>query len=166
MSGWNPQLARGTGCCQILLNLTTLHSHCMSLADRVFSFNSYLGAKCTKYLRQAILLTLIIHHWFCHYSTLKRGHNDSDPRRPVMECTDHGSGKHELMSQAGAARQVWSKALVRCLQSKVGCRALRAYGRHAASLISCDAAQEKKRKGRGFPENNIRHKWDWAGFVC
>lgn len=116
----------------MLLNLTTLHSHFMSLADRVFSFNSYLGAKCTKYLRQALLLTLIIHHWFCYYCTPKRGHSDSDPRRPVKECTDHGTSRHEvhvpnrheLMSQAGTARQVWSKELACCLQSRADCRAL------------------------------------------
>lgn len=64
--------ARGAGCCQMLLSLTVLHGHGMSPADRVFLFNSYLGAKCTKYLRQALLLTPIIHRWFCYYSTPKR----------------------------------------------------------------------------------------------
>jgi len=112
----NPQLARGAGCCQMLLHLKTLHSHCMSLADWVFSFNSYSGAKCTKYLRQALLLTLIIHHWFCYCSTPKRGHSDSDPRRPVKECTNHSTSRHKLMSQA-YPRRVWSKDLACWLQS-------------------------------------------------
>ena len=146
----------------MLLNLTKLHSHCPSLADRVFSFNSYLGAKCTKYLGQALLLTLIIHHWFCYYSTPKRGHSDSDPRRPVKECADHDTSRHELMSQAGTARQVWSKDLACCLQSRAGCRALLGHmagmQEEAAFLISCAADQEEKRKGTGFLENNVRHK--------
>lgn len=93
MAGWNPQLARGDGSCQMLLNLTVLHSHCMSLADRVFSFNGYLGAKCSKYLRQMLLLTLIIHHCYCYYSTpqwLRSQEASEGMNRPHAEQAQQG----------------------------------------------------------------------------
>lgn len=72
----------------------------------------------------------------------------------MKECTDHGTSRRELKSRAGAARQVWSKDLACCLQSRAGCRTL--LGRmacvrgEAASLISCEADQQKERKR--FPQ--------------
>lgn len=72
----------------------------------------------------------------------------------MKECTDHVTSWHELMSQASTARQVWSKDSACCLQSRAGCRALLGHmagiQEEAASPISCDVDQEKKRKGRVF----------------
>lgn len=141
MAGWKLQLARGAGCCQMLLNLTVLCSHGMSPAFRVFSFNSYLGAKCTKYLRQALLLTPIIHHWFCYYSTPKRGHNDSDPRRPVKECTDHGTGMSSCPRQAQ--------------QGRCGPKTIQTSERRLHPSFHVMQTSERREREKGFPGNNI-----------
>lgn len=118
-----------------------LCSHGMSPAVRVFSFNSYLGAKCTKYLRQALLLTPIIHHWFCYYSTPKRGHNDSDPRRPVKECTDHGTGMSSCPRQAQ--------------QGRCGPKTIQTSERRLHPSFHVMQTSERREREKGFPGNNI-----------
>jgi len=165
MAGWNPQLARGAGCCQMQLNLTTLHSYCMSLADRVFSFNSYSGAKCIKYLRQVLLLTQIIHHWFCYYSIPMRGHYDSESwlqNAQTTAWTDISS--YLKWVQQGRC----SPKTLHALESRAGCKALLGYmagiQEEAASLISHDANKQQQREERGFSKN-IPHKWDWTRLV-
>lgn len=165
MAGWNPQLARGAGCCQMQLNLTMLQSYCMSLADRVFSFNSYSGAKCSKYLRQVLLLTRIIHHWFCHYSIPMRGLYDSEgwlQNAWTTAWTDISSYLKWVQQNR------YSPKTLHALESRAGCRALLGYmagiQEEAASLISHDDNQQKKKEERGFSEN-IPHKWNWTRLV-